>query len=102
MVDNKLPRMAGFVLLDLINSSFYYKDVLFYFLARIIDPNKVNVRMIEKIVHEFMSIENPHDLKKLLNAFIVNYQLASVVDEKYIAGNIRIIFTEILKNTQLD
>jgi len=49
-----------------------------------------------------MTIENPHDLKKILNAFIVSNELVTTVDPKHFAGNIKFIFTEILKNNQLD
>ena len=38
--------MAGFVIIDLINSSYYYRDIVFYFIARMIDVNKIGVKSI--------------------------------------------------------
>jgi hypothetical protein len=36
--------MAGFVIIDLINSTYYYRDVVFYFIARLIDIKKIGVK----------------------------------------------------------
>lgn len=71
----KFPRVAGFVLLDLINSSYYYRDVFFYYLANMSDPNKVSQKDLSKIVYEFIVIDNPVDLKKILNSFVVDHHL---------------------------
>jgi hypothetical protein len=38
--------MAGFVIIYLINSTYYYRDVVFYFIARLIDINKIGVKAI--------------------------------------------------------
>ena len=96
------PRVAGFVLLDLINSSYYYRDVLFFYLARMADSKKVSKKELTKIVYEFLAIDNPQDLKKILNAFIVDHHLAELAPPSDVSGNIRHIFTEILSNNQLD
>ena len=65
--------MAGFVIIDLINSTYYYRDVVFYFIARLIDIKKIGVKPLQKFVYEFMTIDNLQDLKKILSSFIVKY-----------------------------
>lgn len=54
-------------------------------------------------MYEFLAIDNPQDLKKILNAFIVNHPIfAELAPPSDVSGNIRHIFTEILSNNQLD
>jgi hypothetical protein len=45
------PRLAGFVLIDLMNSSYYYRDVLLYFGSRVVDRDKIGDKAVAKFVY---------------------------------------------------
>lgn len=53
-----MPIPAGYVLLDLINSSYFYRDAVLYYFSRTLNPKQVPLKIYEKLVHDFMNAKS--------------------------------------------